>query len=304
MMITRLFAGFMAVLLIGPPALAVELPGPLVSTEWLAEHQDEVLVIDVRNDDTSYFESGHIMGAVQLDFRKARGLQTEEGVELDSMNLSAADFTALMQSVGLDKGEPVVLTHRGRGADDVGYAAYVYWQLKYYGHDNVALLDGGTDRWISEDREFWGEEEDTEPGHFEAGTPRGELLAETADVKRMVEDEAADILDARFFSFYVGMDKRDGVPKAGHIPTATIFPFDSNLDADGGFRPTEQLATAAAAVGLSAERPVTTYCNSGHVSAISWFVLKELLGYREVTLYDGSMQAWAKHDLPTETTLR
>ncbi|SSC65178.1 sulfurtransferase [Ciceribacter selenitireducens] len=303
-MINKFFAGSIAMLLTALPVLAVELPGPLVSTEWLAEHQDDVLVVDVRNDDTSYFESGHILGAIPLDFRKARGLQTEDGIELDSMNLSAADFTALMQSVGLDKGKPVVLTHRGRGADDVGYAAYVYWQLKYYGHDNVALLDGGTDRWISEDREYWGEEEDAEPGDFQAADPRRELLAETADVRQMVEDENADILDARFFSFYVGMDKRDNIAKAGHIPTATIFPFDANFDSSGGFRSIDQLTAAATAVGLSAQRPVTTYCNSGHVSAISWFVLKELLGYQNVTLYDGSMQAWAKHDLPTETALK
>lgn len=125
-MFNKFFAGSIAMLMTVSPVLAVELPGPLVSTEWLAEHQDDVLVVDVRNDDTSYIESGHILGAIPLDFRRARGLQTEDGIELDSMNLSAADFTALMQSVGLDTGEPIVLTHRGRGADDVGYAAYVY----------------------------------------------------------------------------------------------------------------------------------------------------------------------------------
>ncbi|WP_299362514.1 sulfurtransferase [uncultured Paracoccus sp.] len=285
-------------------AWAVDLPGPLVSTDWLAEHQEEVLVLDVRNDDASFLESGHIIGAIPLDFRKARGSEDEGGVTLDSMNLPPEEFSALMQSVGLDQDEPVVLTHRGRGPDDVGYAAYVYWQLKYYGHDNVALLDGGTDRWIAEDREFWGEEEEPEPGDFVAAEADDAVHATTEDVKAMVDDPGQDVLDARFFSFYVGMDKRDTIPKAGHIPTAALFPFDGVFTADLTFRPTEQLDAAATAVGLAADRPVAAYCNTGHVSAISWFVLSELLGYQGASLYDGSMLAWAKHDLPTETALK
>lgn len=289
--------------LMASQAWAVDLPGPLVSTDWLAEHQEEVLVIDVRNDDTSFLESGHIIGAIPLDFRKARGSEVEGGVTLDSMNLPPEQFSALMQAVGLDQGETVVLTHRGRGPDDVGYAAYVYWQLKYYGHDNVALLDGGTDRWIAEDREYWGEEEEPETGDFAAAEPDDAIHATTDEVKAMVDDPGQDVLDARFFSFYVGMDKRDTIAKAGHIPTATLFPFDSVFTADMTFRPAEQLAAAAGAVGLAVDRPVAAYCNTGHVSAISWFVLSELLGYQGASLYDGSMLAWAKHDLPTETAL-
>lgn len=285
-------------------ALAVELPGPLVSTEWLAQNQDKVLIIDVRNDDTSFRESGHIIGAIPLDFRKARGTEVEAGVTLDSMNLPPDQFSALMQAAGLDKGEAVVLTHRGRSADDVGYAAYVYWQLKFYGHDNVAILDGGTDRWIAEDREYWGEEETAEPGDFVAAKGNGAIHADTEEVKAMVDDPSRDLLDARFFSFYVGMDKRDTIPKAGHIPTATLFPFDSVFTDKLTFRPADQLAAATAAVGLAPDRPVAAYCNTGHVSAISWFVLSELLGYREASLYDGSMLAWARHDLPTETALK
>ena len=293
-----------ALCLMAGTAWAAELPGPLVSTEWLAEHQEEVLILDLRADDTSFLESGHIIGAIPLDFRKMRGTEDEGGVTLDSMNLPAEQFTALMQSVGLDQDEPVVLTHRGRGPDDVGYAAYVYWQLKYFGHDNVALLDGGTDRWIAEDREYWGEEEVAEPGNFVAAEPDDTIHATTDEVKAMVDDPGRDVLDARFFSFYVGMDRRDTIPKAGHIPTATLFPFDSMFAADLTFRPQEQLADAAGAVGLAADRPVAAYCNTGHVSAISWFVLSELLGYRDASLYDGSMLAWARHDLPTETALK
>ncbi|MFG1352870.1 sulfurtransferase, partial [Xanthobacter autotrophicus] len=106
------------------------------------------------------------------------------------------------------------------------------------------------------------------------------------------------ILDARFFSFYVGLEKRPNIAKAGHIPGATLFPFDANFAANGTYRPKEELALAYTAVGLSPRQTVAAYCNTAHVSAISWFVMHELLGYRDVMLYDGSMLAWSKHGLP------
>ena len=285
-------------------AEAVELPGPLVSTEWLAKNQEQVLIIDVRNDDASYKQGGHIIGAIPLDFRKARGKAIERGVELEDMNIPAAAFTALVRAAGISKDQPVVLTHRGRGPDDTGYAAYVYWQLKYFGHDKVALLDGGTTKWVAENREVWGEEETAKTGNFEASSTRTALLADTALVEKFVKDKSGDVLDARFFSFYVGLDKRPAIPKAGHIPGATLFSFDANFNPDGTFRPKDQLSAGYTAVGLSPARPVTTYCNTGHVSAISWFVLSEVLGYKNVTLYDGSMLAWARHNLPAETRLK
>jgi thiosulfate/3-mercaptopyruvate sulfurtransferase len=286
------------------PVAAVDLPGPLVSTAWLAEHQDDVLILDVRNDPTSYVQGGHIIGAVQVDFKKARGTTTERGVELNDMSVPPEAFAALMRSVGLGNDKPVVLTHRGQSADDAGYAAYVYWQLKYYGHDKVAILDGGTKKWIAENRPVWGEPETVKPGNFQIRRMRPELLADTAHVEKLGRERSGDILDARLFSFFVGLEKRPTVAKAGHIPGATLFSFDANFNADGTYRSKEQLAKAAAAVGLSPSRPVAAYCNTGHVSAISWFVLHELLGYKNVTLYDGSMHAWAKHDLPVETNLR
>ncbi|MFG1281738.1 sulfurtransferase [Xanthobacter autotrophicus] len=295
--------GLLAVLLATPVA-AIDLPGPLVSSEWLAAHQDEVLVLDVRNDDTSYKEGGHLIGAVPLDFRKARGTTTERGEEIPDMNLPPEAFSALMRSAGMSDDTAVVLTHRGRGPDDAGYAAYVYWQLKYYGHDKVAILDGGTTKWVAENREVWGEDEAAQTGNFNAGPARREFLADTAQMEALQTRKDAGILDARFFSFYVGLEKRPNIAKAGHIPGATLFPFDANFAANGTYRPKEELARAYAAVGLGPQQAVAAYCNTAHVSAISWFVMHELLGYRDVMLYDGSMLAWSRHGLPVETQLR
>jgi thiosulfate/3-mercaptopyruvate sulfurtransferase len=285
-------------------AFAAELPGPLVSTAWLAANQDKVLVLDIRNDPTSYKDGGHIIGAVRVDFKALRHTATERGVPVDDVSIAGPAFEAVMRAAGVRNEQPIVLTHRGRSPDDTGYAAYVYWQLKVNGHDQVALLDGGTTKWIAENREVWGDDDTVAAGDFTIKRTRDDFVADTAAVEDAVKTRSRDVLDARFFSFYVGLEKRPAVAKAGHIPGATLFPFDANFEPDGTFRTKERLAAAARSVGLSPSRTVLAYCNSGHVSAISWFVLHELLGYPNVAVYDGSMLAWGKHDLPAETSLR
>lgn len=284
-------------------AIALEVPSPLVTTEWLVQNQDQVRVLDVRNDPDSFKEGGHIVGAVRVDFKKLRGTVMEKSVSLDGMSVGIGTFQEVMRQAGVSQDQPIVLTHRSRSPDDVGYAAYLYWQLKLHGHDNVAILDGGTTKWIAENREVWGEDEEVVAGNFVARAPRSDIVSDTDAVKAIVENKSADLLDARLFEFYVGLEKRPAILKAGHIPGALSFPFNASLNSDGTFRDKDKLATAMEAVGLSADRPVATYCNTGHVAAISWFVLHELLGYRKVSLYDGSMLAWTKHAHEVQTRL-
>lgn len=285
-------------------AMALDVPGPLVSTEWLAKNQNDVRVLDVRNDSSSFKEGGHIVGAVRVDFQKLRGTAIEDGQSIEDMSVGADAFQTAMRAAGLSIDEPVVLTHRSRGTDDVGYAAYLYWQLKRNGHDNVAILDGGTGKWIAESREVWGEDEAVEPGNFVSRGPRKDIVLDTFAVKALHQSNAGALLDARLFEFFVGLDKRPAVLKAGHIPGALSFPFNANLQPDGTFRGKEQLSAAVLAVGVRPGLVVATYCNTGHVAAISWFVLHELLGYPNVKLYDGSMLAWTMHGNPAETDVR
>lgn len=276
-------------------ARALDLPSPLVSTQWLADNQDHVRVLDVRNDPDSFKEGGHILGAIRVDFKAMRGVAKEGDVQIDDMALRGDAFKTFMKQSGVSSGQPIIITHRSRGPDDVGYAAYLYWQLKLHGHEKVAILDGGTTKWIAEGREVWGEDESVEPGNFTAERTREELSSSTDAVKAMLEGKTADIIDSRPFEFYIGLEKRPAVPKPGHIPTAKSFPFTALLKPDGTFRETEKLAAAMQAVGLKQDRPSVAYCNTGHVAAITWFVQHELLGYQNASLYDGSMLAWTTH---------
>lgn len=283
-------------------AQAVDLPGPLVSTEWLAANLEDVLVLDVRGDPDSYVQGGHIIGAVELRFGALRGVADDAGTAVPDMSVGPDAFAEVLRAAGLDAGEPVVLSHRGRGPDDTGYAAYLYWQLRRFGHDAVAILDGGTKKWVDEGREIWGEVDTAEPGAFTAAETRPELAVDTAQVQSR-SAAGADLIDARPFTWFIGLEKRGDVAAGGHIPGAAPLPFDALFSPSGAFRPQAQLAAAAQAVGTSPDAPVVTYCNTGHVSALVWFTLSELLGYSDVSLYDGSMLAWSKHGLPVETAL-
>lgn len=276
-------------------ASAIDLPSPLISTQWLAENQESVRVLDVRNDPDSFKGGGHLIGAIRVDFKALRGTVKDGDVEISDMAIRGDAFQNLMRQSGVSNDQPVVITHRSKGPDDVGYAAYLYWQLKLHGHDKVAILDGGTTKWIAESREVWGEDESVEPGNFSAGQPLEELSSNTAAVSATIEHKTADIIDARPFEFYIGLEKRPAVLKPGHIPTAKSFPFTALLNPDGTFRETDKLASAMHAIGLKQDRPVVAYCNTGHVAAITWFVQHELLGYRSASLYDGSMLAWTTH---------
>jgi thiosulfate/3-mercaptopyruvate sulfurtransferase len=283
-------------------AQAVELPGPLVSTEWLAANAEDVLVLDVRADPDSYVQGGHIIGAVELSFGALRGVADDAGLAVPDMSVGPEAFAEVLRAAGLDAGEPVVLSHRGRGPDDTGYAAYVYWQLRRFGHDQVAILDGGAKKWVDEGREIWGEVDTAEPGDFTASETRPNLAVDTAEVRARAA-AGGDLIDARPFTWFIGLEKRGDVAAGGHIPGAAPLPFNALFAPSGAFRPQAQLAAAAAAVGTAPGDPVVAYCNTGHVSALVWLTLSELLGYGQASIYDGSMLAWSKHGLPVETAL-
>jgi thiosulfate/3-mercaptopyruvate sulfurtransferase len=185
----------------GARAGAVELPGPLVDTGWLADHQGEVVVLDVREDAASYLGqppppdakpdikklAGHIPGAVSVPWKQVVAKGTEEGVPLKAMVPKPEAFADLMQASGVSKDTPVVIAGRGSNANDQAHAARLYFTLKYFGHDNLALLDGGTAQWALEGRPLaYGPDEAPARGDFTVGEVREGLLADTAELESAV----------------------------------------------------------------------------------------------------------------------
>ncbi len=293
-------------------AQAVKLPGPLVETEWLAEHKDDVVILDVRVDTRSFVTppryikdkktgkqvlvrlGGHIPGARLVNFKDARTVREIEGRKVKKMLPPKEQFEKLMQKVGLNRNSAVVIVTKGLGNGDMTMAARMYWQLKYFGHDELAILNGGLAQWLLDGRSVTTDAPAIAKGDWTARAERREILATSEDVAQAVDTGAVQLVDNRPLSLYLGTWKKSYVRDKGHIPGAKPFPNELMTDpgAPAKFLPANDLRDLAREMGMDTDRSSITYCNSGHLAAGGWFILSELLGNKDVKLYDGSMHQW------------
>jgi thiosulfate/3-mercaptopyruvate sulfurtransferase len=214
-------------LIVAAPATALEVPGPLVDTEWLAKNQDQVVVLDVRRDPQGFIRkagagevggvqacgakaggggvSGHIPGAALIEWKEIAVKQKADGVELYDTVPDGDAFAKLMQQSGVNQDSAVVVVNPGDGAPAVADGTRLYWTLKYYGHDNVALLDGGVAKWAAEKRPIEYGRTKAGAGNWQAGAPREGLLATLAQVQAATTGEGTQIIDVRTPEFYLGL---------------------------------------------------------------------------------------------------
>ena len=292
--------------------LAIQLPGPLVETEWLADHRGEVVVLDVRKDAASYLGHpgkhsekpnlkllvGHIPGAVSVPWKKIVVTAEEQGVKLKSMLPTPEAFTQLMQASGVNKNSAVVIVGRGSMAKDQAYATRLYFTLKYFGHDNVALLNGGMAKWAKDGRQLAYDTENPAKGDFAISEVRKHLLATTDDVENAIGKGDVQLVDCRTEDFYLGASyKRNFVSQKhkGHFPGAKSMPFVLVAEnwAPAKLFSSEEISKLAALKGVDLKKPTITYCNTGVVASLTWYALHELEGNQQTQLYDGSMHAWS-----------
>jgi thiosulfate/3-mercaptopyruvate sulfurtransferase len=194
-----------------------------------------------------------------------------------------------------------VITSSGKSDSSLFFTTRLYWQLKYYGHDSVAILDGGNIKWNKEKREM---DIPIKPkkGNFEAIEEKTELLARTEDVKKAL-DSKIQLIDARDEKQYIGLFHKSYVFKYGHISGAKSF--DATLLTTNGkikrFQSLDVLKKVFTIKGIEYKLPTITYCNSGYIASSVWFVIYELLDNKNIKLYDGSMHEWTSYkDNPTE----
>jgi len=309
-----------ALALAAPLASAAGLPGPLVQTDWLAKNlQDKnIVVLDVRADTKSFTAkaagepnipgmnpcgakkakgetAGHIPGARLWDWKTVRTKRTVDGMELDGMAPAREQFEATMRSLGVNNDSAVVIVADGGNTPTLTFATRAYWTFKYFGHDKVAVLDGGTAKWKAENRPM-SAEASGEPaaGNFSARAERREMLATTADVEAATKKKT-QLVDGRTADYYLGQDKKDYVYAKGHIPGAKNLAHTQLVDdKTHAFKSVADLKKLLAGAGVDPAKPTITYCDSGHLSTGQWFVLSELMGNKKARLYDGSMHEWTK----------
>ena len=280
------------------PARADRLtPGPVVDAAWLAEHRDRVTVLDVRRDPDAFVD-GHIEGAAPVGWDAVRTTRTIDGVERQAVRLDAATFQRLMREAGVDAGDPVVITSPGTAADQMTTQARLYWQFAYYGHDDVAILDGGNAAWQAADKAIATGRANVQAGDYTTGRVDAGVLATVARVEAASRNDGVQLTDNRPMAYYLGLEQAGYVYAAGHIPGAVNVPFALNVAAEGPatLRDAETLRAVYAYQGASMDQAAIAYCNSGHLSALTWFVMSEVLGNPDARLFDGSMHVWTQDD--------
>jgi thiosulfate/3-mercaptopyruvate sulfurtransferase len=270
----------------------------LVSTAWLAERLgSEGLVVAEVDENPDLFEEGHVPGAVKLHWRD----DLQDPVERDIVERAA--FESVLGERGIGNETTVVLY----GDRNNWFAAYAYWYLKVYGHEDARILDGGRQKWIDEGRELSTEAPAPTPVSYSASERDDSIRAYRDQVREWLEGAEVALVDVRSPGEFAGEliappgYEQEGAQRAGHIPGAVSVPWASAVRDDGTFRPAEELRRLYAQKGVVPERPVTAYCRIGERSAHTWFVLCELLGYPDVRNYDGSWTEWGNLiDVPIE----
>lgn len=287
------------------PLQAVDLPGPLVDGEWLVNNRDGVLVLDVRKA-TDTFAQGHIPGAVLVDVNRIRIEREIDGKLMTRMRPDATSFEAFMRAHGVNNDSRVVLTHRGETPGQVSGAARLYWHLKYYGFDQVALLDGGNPAWVEALEDLVTDATMVAAGNYRAGDEHPEILATMEQVRQSLGNNAVTLIDTRDLRYHVGLEMKDYVYARGHIPGSRNLPYKflNPMKSSTRYFETDAYPPLLNALRIDPGAGLILYCNSAYEASSAWFVLHEILGKQNVRIYDGSLHQWTQYeDNPMTTRL-
>lgn len=276
---------------------AFTLTSPLVDAKWLKENLSNVVVLDVVSDPKYFLKFGHIPRAVPVPWDRVRTTHSIDGKIIEKLIPNQNEFENLMQESGVNDDSAIVITFPGDGSRSMAAGARLYWQLNYYGHDNVSLLNGGNAAWKSTIKAKLDFELSASKarGNFRSKEKRDEILATTYEVENAIIDKSIQLLDTRTITYYLGLTRKSYVFANGHIPTAKLFPHTLLTEeiSPSIFYPMSDISKASEALSVNLQYPTIVYCNSGHLASGTWFVMHELLGNTDVKLYDGSMHEWS-----------
>ena len=261
---------------------------PVVSRDWLEKNlnNSNLIVVDIRK--VEEYKEGNIPNSINMFYGswaiKKKGLDNELPEDDDLFDV--------IGSAGIKAASHVVVVGKTDTAPDLVNMTRVAWTLIYAGVENVAILDGGFNKWKDDKKTL-----STEVVKPKAGEYKGKVNKALFATKEYVLSKIGQvaIVDTRMPDFYFGVSKLDIVEKAGHIKGAVSLPSPWIFAKDGTFKNKEDLgAMATGVIGKDMSKETIIYCDTGRLCSGWWFVLREILAYKDVKAYDGSMQDFAK----------
>ncbi len=264
-------------------------PEVLVETHWVAEHLNDPKIRLVEADeDTQLYETGHLPGAVKVEWNTSLQDPLERNI------LSREAFENLCGALGIANDTQVIFY----GDKNNWFATYAFWIFDLYGHRRKAIMNGGRDKWVKENRPFTREVPSYPAVSYTAAQPDASLRAFREQVLLQSQGNQP-LIDVRSSKEYIGEliampnYPQEGAQRGGHIPGAVNIPWSQAVDEQTGiFKTAENLHQIYASRGFHPDQEIITYCRIGERSSHTWFVLHYLLGYPRVKNYDGSWTEW------------
>jgi thiosulfate/3-mercaptopyruvate sulfurtransferase len=261
----------------------------LVTIQWVKDNlaNPSVRVVEI-SVDTSLYDTEHLPGAVNFSWTT----QLQDQVQRDI--ISKQDFETLLSRAGIEQDTHVVLY----GDNNNWFAAYGFWIFKYYGHEQISLMDGGLKKWKLEGYPMTAEVPLYPPSQYRVDKVQTQYRADRDYVKARLGVSGFELVDVRSVAEYTGeIIAPPGMPetaqRAGHIPSAINVPWSQAVAEDGTYKSKEELAALYGGKGVAGNgNEVITYCRIGERSSHTWVVLKYILGYQNVRNYDGSWTEW------------
>jgi len=266
-------------------------PETLVDTEWVSKRMSDpsVRIVEVDYDPSANYAAGHIPGAVLFDWRKDMNDQPSRDI------LTKGQLEDLLGRNGISRNTTVVLY----GDFNNWFAAFAFWDLRYYGVENVKLMNGGRKKWLLEDRPLTKDVPTFAKAEYRASGPDERIRIFKEEVRNAIGARGKVLVDVRGPKEFTGEVlappeyPTEHAQRGGHIPGAANIPWAQAVnDADGTFKTRSQLDELYRSKGVTPDKEVVTYCRIGERSSFTWFVLKYLLGYPNVRNYDGSWTEW------------
>jgi len=273
-------------------------PKNLVKTEWVAAHLNDPHVRIIESDeDPLLYQIGHIPNAVQVDWFTT----LQHPIRRDFV--TKTQFEEICADLGISNETTLVFY----GDKSNWFACYALWLFQYYGHVDVRIMDGGRTKWEKEDRTLIKEIPNFNRTDYSAKDPNQDIRAFRNDVFSHLEAQRP-LVDVRSPQEYRGEllhmpdYPQEGAMRGGHIPGAANIPWSKAVnESDSTFKSADELQVLFSSHGIQSDGEIIAYCRIGERSALTWFVLKYLLGYPQVKNYDGSWTEWGNLvDAPIE----